>query len=237
MSEKSQAPKSLRRNMWPVFAGIIVMLVVMAAINNQLLVAKYKYYFSKPATIALRQPVVAAADGNNTASPNPELGPRLIIPGIGVEAPVIFEQGTAEWQFQVALRSGVVHYVGSAQPGQAGNAVIFGHSSGQSWAPGDYKFIFTQLDKLRSGDLIYVDNGGTRYTYQVQGSKVVTPADVSVLNQGTGHQLTLITCTPVGTSTNRLVITAEQISPAPTSNSTPQAPSQATPSKLPGSAN
>jgi hypothetical protein len=44
-------------------------------------------------------------------------------------------------------------------------------------------------------------------------SKVVAPTDLSVLNQGSDNNLTLITCTPVGTSAKRLIIVARQISP------------------------
>ncbi len=136
-----------------------------------------------------------------------------------------------------------MHYAGSVNPGDVGNVVIFGHSSGQSWAPGNYKFVFTLLDKLKVGDVIYVDNLGTRYTYQVRSSQVVTPSDIGVLKSGSDHELTLITCTPVGTSTNRLVIHAEQISPSPETDTMHQAAKdhdapavQALPVELPGSA-
>ncbi len=259
MSEKRKAPKSrkqsvarrtdkhgpkasfsFRRNVLPAIAGITIMLAVMGVLNGQYLIAQYKYHFSRP-TIATSTSNIASTSGttDNTNSPNPDRGPYLTIPTIGAEVPVVFEKGIAEWQIQTALRSGVVHYAGSVNPGDTGNVVIFGHSSGQSWAPGKYKFVFTLLDKLKTGDVIYVDNLGTRYTYQVHSSQVVTPGDIGVLKSGSDHELTLITCTPVGTSTNRLVIHAEQISPNPNADAakTQAAPAvQALPIELPGSA-
>jgi sortase A len=71
------------------------------------------------------------------------------------------------------------------------------------------------LDKLASNDRIYVDYKGTRYIYRISSTKVVPPTDISVLNHGDDPQLTLITCTPVGTNKNRLIVQAKQISPDP----------------------
>lgn len=238
------------RNIWPVLAGVLVMVVVMATLNGQWLTAQLKYRFTKPAVIA-GAPVQVASAGTggqaaSTKSPHPELGPQVTIPAINVVAPIELDQGTAEWQIQLGLRKGVVHYDSSALPGAAGNVVIFGHSSGQPWAPGNYKFVFTLLDKVRADDAVYLDYNGTRYTYKVVRSEVVAPTDVGVLQQGSGHELTLITCTPVGTSKNRLVVHAEQVSPDPNAKAQPavtaaatagrSAKPAATPQELPGTA-
>jgi sortase A len=60
-----------------------------------------------------------------------------------------------------------------------------------------------------------VDFKGKRYIYRVTTTKVVTPNDVSVLGQTKTPTLTLITCTPVGTSKNRFIVQARQVSPDP----------------------
>jgi len=213
-----KAKTSFRRNGLPILIGVAVMLTFMAALNGQWLAAQAKYHFTKPVFVAgapakvSPSTVITAAD---TKSPHPELGPQLTIPAIKVNAPIQLNQGSAEWQIQVGLRKGVVHYDNSANPGEVGNVAIFGHSSGQVWAPGDYKFIFTLLNKVQVDDAIYIDYNGTRYTYKVVNSEVVKPTDVAVLKQSADHELTLITCTPVGTSTNRLVVHAVQVSPDP----------------------
>jgi hypothetical protein len=92
---------------------------------------------------------------------------------------------------------------------------IFGHSSNDWWQPGNYKQIFVLLDKLKAGDQIEITYQSKRYTYEVTGSRVVLPTAMSVLDPTSSPTLTLITCTPIGTSLKRLVVTAKQIDPAP----------------------
>lgn len=104
-------------------------------------------------------------------------------------------------------------------PGQIGNLVISGHSAGDIYSSNPYKFIFSGLERLENGDLIYVNYNSIRYTYRMTKSEVVEPSNVAVLIYATDKpMLTLITCTPLGTSRFRLLITAEQISPAYESN-------------------
>jgi len=99
--------------------------------------------------------------------------------------------------------------------------VIAGHSSNDLFDGGDYKFIFAQLEKLNIGDTIYANYKSKRYTYTVTKKEVVTPNDVNKLVYGTAKPvLTLLTCTPLGTSINRLLVTAEQISPDPNKSTT-----------------
>ena len=82
--------------------------------------------------------------------------------------------------------------------------------------PGDYKFIFVQLNRLTAGDLFYLDYGAKRYTYKVTELKVIDPTDVAALNLGTDKPYaTLVTCDPPGTTAQRLLVIAEQVSPNP----------------------
>jgi LPXTG-site transpeptidase (sortase) family protein len=133
------------------------------------------------------------------------LGPdRVVIPSINVDAPLITDmRETAEPEVQKALESGVLNFGPTALPGQ-GNAVVVGHSSNNVWSAGDFKFVFALLERLKPGDKIFVVYKNTRYTYVVRSTKTVQ------------SQLTLITCTPVGTALRRFVVTAEQTAPQPT---------------------
>lgn len=205
--DSAKGQSSFRRTVLPPLLGVLVTVGVLGLINGQWISAQLYYRFSKPDAAQTVQVSSLQLD--------PNAAPEISIPAISVKAPVIFEPSYQESQVQIALRRGVVKFATTADPGQAGNVVIFGHSSGQPWAPGDYKFIFTNLDKLRPGDKIYVDYKGQRYIYQMSGSRVVLPEEVSVLNPTESPTLTLITCTPVGTSQKRLVVRAEQISPKP----------------------
>ena len=177
--------------------------LVIGFFDSQLLSAHIaQYQQSKQAKISRRVP---ALDKNGP--------PRLIINSIHVNAPVTFETRTNADIFFQDLQRGVVHYPGTALPGQEGNIVIFGQSADQWWAVGHYKFVFTLLGKLNVGNQILLDYQGKRYVYKVYNYTVVSPLDLTSLNQSGSHVLTLITPTPIGTSTNRLVISASQVSP------------------------
>jgi sortase A len=137
-----------------------------------------------------------------------------------VEIPVVYDVNTIEeTAVEKGLERGVVHYADTAVPGQNGNVVIVGHSSNNIFNQGQYKFAFVLLSRLDNGDTFYLQRDGKRYTYQVYDKKIVKPTDVSVLGPAEKPATaTLITCDPPGTSTNRLVVTAEQISPDPAVN-------------------
>lgn len=201
-----------RKHILPPLAGLLVALLVFGFFNSQYLSGRIAYYLYE------RNAQVGNLDADLATAPVDKNAPaKVIINKINVDAPVIFSQTTVdEGAFQKALQHGVVHYPNTAVPGKQGNVVIFGHSSGQWWAPGDYKFVFTLLNKLRYDDKIFVEYQGTRYIYRVSNISVVAPTETSVLNQGGNSMLTLITCTPIGTSSKRLVIQAQQIVPKPT---------------------
>jgi LPXTG-site transpeptidase (sortase) family protein len=218
---------SLHRNVVPAVLGVLTIVAVLGLLNAQAISAQVRYRFFPPEQIKISQ--------NDTHGHKaPEKGEWIIIPKIGVKAPVNEVAGFAEWQVQIALRSGVVHYAGTADPGQAGNIVIFGHSSGPPWSPGKFNFVFTLLNKLVPGDKLIFDFAGQRYVYQMTSSTVVSPTTLTPLDPTTEPQLTLITCTPVGTSKNRLVVRARQISPNPaTAKPIAPNPDQQRPKQLP----
>lgn len=200
---------SFRSHLVPPMIGIAVSLLVYGALNFQLLQAKVQYQLSQmnPPKMSAVAPVVQ----NQQTS-------QIIIPSIGVKAPVIYINSVDNGVIAYSLRSGVVHYATTALPGQKGNVAIFGHSSGLAWAPGDYKFVFTNLDKLKPGEQVVIDYQGKRYTYIVSDSEIVSPSNMAVLKSDGNSELSLITCTPVGTSKNRLVVHAKQVSPDPANN-------------------
>ena len=146
--------------------------------------------------------------------------PKLIIPKINVNVPIIFNISNTDKKAQMtAMNNGVIYFPvpgADSLPGEIGNTVISGHSSNDVFANGDYKFIFAQLDRLTTGDTIYINYNSNRYTYTVTKQDIVLPTDVSRLVYTTDKpMLTLITCTPLGTAQKRLLITAEQINPDP----------------------
>ncbi len=192
----------------PFLTAAGIFLLVLLLFKLPIIISQTKYSLGNHATpAATAAPAVA---GEVIPAEN-----TITIPKINVHAPVEYEPSIQEAAVQKALESGVVHYGNTAVPGQNGNVAIFGHSSNDWWEPGNFKFVFVLLDKLSPGDRLTIDYQSKRYTYEVTGSKVVEPTDVSVLNQTSTPTLTLITCTPPGTSLRRLVVTAKQVSPDP----------------------
>lgn len=90
----------------------------------------------------------------------------------------------------------MVHYTGTPAPGQAGNAIIAFHREPN----------FEHIDQLGVGGTITVEDRTCHsYTYVVTQRWVLDPSRVTQLVPTTGHDLTLITCTPFWVDSQRIV--------------------------------
>jgi sortase A len=133
--------------------------------------------------------------------PDPPIGAAvgiLTIPRIDLSAAVVEGTGTDQ------LQAGPGHYPGTPLPGQNGNAAIAGHRT-------TYQAPFYNLDELQAGDAIYVQTVQGYFLYQVTGSQTVSPSDTSVVDATPDPQLTLTTCTPRYSATQRLVVRAKLV--------------------------
>ena len=200
-----------KRHLIPVLAGLAVVLFILFLQYNRLIFAPIMAYVSPGDTPAQE---IEAVDPTVAQSVSPD--PRLIIPKLNVDVPIHF--GIPLSEVMSAMNNGVAHYRiagASAYPGEIGNTVITGHSAGDIYSSNPYKYIFSGLERLEDGDLIYVNYNSVRYTYRVIKKEVVDPSNVAALVVNTDKPLlTLVTCTPLGTSRYRLLVTAEQISPS-----------------------
>lgn len=184
--------------------------LIFTAFNSQLIIGQVEYL-----TRADEQPE-GDDSGLSLSTVFISPDPRIIIPKINLDVPVVYDEPSyEEAKVQAALERGVVHYGNTAVPGENGNNVIVGHSSNNWWAAGDYKFAFVLLDKLEVGDTYVLNYNSRQYIYEVFRKDVVEPTDLSVLEPVGEPIVTLITCTPPGTSWKRLVVQARQISPDP----------------------
>lgn len=130
---------------------------------------------------------------------------RLRIPTIGASLPVF--HGTSD----ETLERGVGHLQGSALPvGGAGtNSVLTGHSGIPQ------SRLFTDLHDLVAGDLMTVEVVGETLTYQVDRIDTVLPTETDLLQPVPGADLlTLVTCTPIGVNTHRLLVQAHRVDQA-----------------------
>ncbi|MCC7207817.1 MAG: class D sortase [Anaerolineae bacterium] len=138
-------------------------------------------------------------------TPAPESPIRIRIPRINVDNAVVAGD---DWE---ALKLGVGHQFGSANPGQRGNMVLSGHND-------VFGEVFRRLDQLQPGDQIIVSTRSRDYTYVVQpveergqtrAYQIVRPTDTWVLGaSGDVTKLTLVSCYPYRVNTRRIVVFA-----------------------------
>lgn len=201
------------RHFMPITAAICVMLVFLFLQYNRILFANVQAYIS-PGNVDPANIIVDPITDVNVSA-----DPRLIIPKINVDVPVVYNTTPDSASQLKAMESGVAYFGipgANSKPGQIGNTVLSGHSSNDVIDSGNYKFIFARLDQMNKGDSVYVNYESKRYTYVVTKKEVVKPSEVNKLVYTTDKPvLTLITCTPLGTALNRLLVTAEQVSPDP----------------------
>lgn len=127
---------------------------------------------------------------------------RLRIPAIQADLPVF--HGTSD----SVLQRGVGHLFGTALPvGGAGtHAVLTGHTGIPE------STLFTHLKDLRPGDTIELVVYGEVLSYRVTTTEVILPTETESLRPVQGEDLiSLVTCTPTGINTHRLVVTGERI--------------------------
>ena len=157
--------------------------------------------------------------------PKPAAGPLVLAPTIAAPAPggpvgilsipkislsIVVVEGTDADQ----LRSGPGHYPGTPLPGEAGNAAIAGHRT-------TYLHPFYNLDALVPGDAINVLTVQGLFVYHVTSSQAVDPSDVAVVAPTPTPMLTLTTCNPRYSASQRLVVQAALVADVLTKASAP----------------
>ncbi len=140
-----------------------------------------------------------------TATATPTVDPQLLLPA-RLRIPVMFLDSPVH-EVQVNMGKWEVspmqigHHEGTANPGELGNVVLAGHRDINS-------ALFRELDRLQPGDSVFVSNSLREYRYIVQESLVVGPDHTEVMLPTADKRVTLITCTPIGLATQRLIVTA-----------------------------
>lgn len=131
---------------------------------------------------------------------------RVTIDAIDVDLPIY--HGTDH----ETLLKGAGHLEGSHLPvgGEGTRTVITAHRGLAS------STLFTDLDRIDVGDRFTVTVLGEVLTYEVRETRVVEPDDTDTLRSEPGRDLTtLITCTPLGINSHRILVTGERVLPTP----------------------
>ena len=142
------------------------------------------------------------------------------IPSIDVHLPIYHGTDNS------TLEKGIGHLLGSSLPvgGSTTHSILTAHSGMAS------QKMFSDLPQLKIGDVFYLDVLGETLAYQVDQIKTVLPHDVTYLGIEEGRDLcTLVTCTPFGVNTHRLLVRgtripyekAEEIAAEPTPDEKP----------------
>jgi sortase A len=107
-----------------------------------------------------------------------------------------------------ALRDGPGVYSNTPFPGAAGTVGIAGHRT-------TYLAPFRRIDSLRRGDRVLIDMPYARLTYAVQGTRIVAPTDVAVVDPVGYDRLVLSACHPLYSAAQRLVVFAALVAELP----------------------
>jgi len=124
------------------------------------------------------------------------------IPKIGAYLPV--QHGTDA----DTLEKSVGHVVGTSLPvgGESTHAVLSAHSGMAS------SKLFSDIDQLAVGDMFYIHVLGEVLAYKVDAIHTVLPTDTSLLQIADGKDyVTLVTCTPFGVNTHRLLVRGHRV--------------------------
>ncbi len=145
---------------------------------------------------------VAARALARATRPGDPLG-RISIPSIGVRFVVV--EGTTSHD----LRFGPGHYVPTALPGEGGTFGLAGHRT-------THLQPFRSIDALRPGDTIVMTMPYGRFTYRVEGTRIVAPSDVGVLTRAAGtERIVLTACHPLYSAAQRIVVSGRLVGATP----------------------
>lgn len=210
--------------------GILLYPIISTIVNNRSqreAAAEYAALIEEQDPTALLEQLESAREYNNTRTVGPILDPwtarladdnepyrayleelslsgvmaRITIPEIDVDLPIY--HGTRP----DTLDRGVGHLFGTDLPvgGTNSHSVLTGHTGLQNAT------MFDNLIDLEVGDSIYIDVSGEKLRYDVYGTDVVLPDEVDTLSKVADRDLlTLITCTPYGVNSHRLLVYAER---------------------------
>lgn len=146
--------------------------------------------------------------GDDTVHPTGKLGDAFAlvrIPRFGTSYVRPVHEGTTT----AVLQEGIGHYAGTAAPGAVGNLATAGHRT-------TYGKPYTDIDKLKNGDVIVVETKKGYYVYHVSSHEIVLPTDVAVIAptpdqpdvKPTKAMMTMTSCNPKFSAAQRYVVHA-----------------------------
>lgn len=146
---------------------------------------------------------------------------RLIVPRFNVDDPIVISKYTNMNEFiyknyNEELKEWVVKYPTTPEPWQAGNTLIFGHTSQERWKYNPYGMAFAHIAKMEIWDTIQIVRNWQLYEYRVVDIQIKYPQHVNdtymQYANASKNYLTLMWCYPIWTAKQRILIIAEELS-------------------------
>jgi sortase A len=192
-----------------VVVAFAVYVVFWSDVQNAAAQSKLRDTFQAQVEQAARTQVTAGTGGSAKPTPIASDLPSgstlgvIRIPRLGDDWSWVMVEGVADDD----IAKGPGHFPGTAMPGQVGNFAVAGHRATHGEP-------FAHLDEVRKGDEISIETVNGTYTYVVDGSKIVDPTAVGVIDPVPGKPgakpkkalITLVTCNPRWGSTERMII-------------------------------
>jgi LPXTG-site transpeptidase (sortase) family protein len=180
------------------FSNLIQKAGSIASSPNQIFDPETKEYRNIHVDVEYQQPMKLSIDSLNINS-------------INIESNVA---SYSEDIYNQVLKNGLAHFRGTPLPDAGGNTFIYGHSAVRSFFDSHNpkpEIIFTKLEDISIGDEVIVNKDGVDYKYIVRKKKIVEPDDFSILEQQSSREtVTLMTCSPAGIASHRLIVIAER---------------------------
>lgn len=136
-------------------------------------------------------------------------GNFIRVPSIGTAVPLKLSASMNDDDVLATLNSGAALYPNGISPGRPGNVFISAHSTGEPWK-GKYRFAFLKINELTENNQIHLDYEGTRYTYRVVKSEIVTPEEgLKIVSDRPVPTVTIMACWPLWSTSKRMLVTGE----------------------------
>jgi sortase A len=192
-----------------VVVAFAVYVVFWSDVQNAAAQSKLRDTFQAQVEQAARTQVVSGRGGKAKPAPIASDLPSgstlgvIRIPRLGDDWSWVMVEGVTDDD----IAKGPGHFPGTAMPGQIGNFAVAGHRATHGEP-------FAHLDEVRKGDEVSIETVNGTYTYVVDGSKIVDPTAVGVIDPVPGKPgakpkkalITLVTCNPRWGSTERMII-------------------------------
>jgi len=207
-------PFNMKEGLIFLFLFVIIFAFCLFIFNGRFIYAQLKYRFLGPPPISSETEIIKEQNSFvkiDTKEESDQIPRRILIPALGIEAPIVWPEDNNESSLQMALEKGVAFWPESSLLGERGTIIILGHSSAYPWYRGNYGSIFSLINKLNLGDEISLFSQDKRYIYRVVEKEIQLPANLSIANQDNQSILYILSCWPINTNWKRIAVKAISI--------------------------